>query len=460
MIRFGHSTRTYIVMGPTPVDDSEPGHESQLGARSSTKPVIRKQATAQSQQPKPEMDKIRDEVTWGFAEDAHEGDELNGEVDFSSINRSEIDSEAYYNSDPRKALRVWFDARGIDMTFNTEQEGHGVTRGFVSRIDIPIETSMGALFGVGRGSRKRDAERDACLEACYKLDKCGLLRGSVAETSIRQKKRAKDIYGGDDMDDDSYYDRTEQMNRDERKMHAQENKPETYESLSQKRADVTVQIQALRDQISRSSADTTSANDNDDDELDKFMSLVNSNIRSESSAADAKKLADLEKEAARLDKLIKLVTPSSLQMTKPTLLASSSIEEPESALLSKMPEPLQPQAVVSASSEQLDLNAQPTVLAEPPKAADDPQRSPTKQQSTVRPASPLQTPGSESKRSHLEQSSTEPARPAKRRQFVVPTQKQMQRQFDIETEEVVDSVVSSDSASVDDVSKLNASYGY
>ncbi|KAJ1334496.1 hypothetical protein BSLG_007651 [Batrachochytrium salamandrivorans] len=198
------------------------------------------------------VDSAADGVTWGFAEDAYEGDEFAGQdIDMSSIDRSTIDPNAFYYSDPRKALRVW----------------------------------------------KRSAETDAALEACAKLDKHGLLSCSGAETTQKIKNRMKELYG-DDNDEDSFYDRTSKVNQLKSKLALQNENPETLESLELKRTHTLGEIERLQKVISKADKDAIQAVE-EIDELDQFMSQVNSSIQSESITANRKSLNEFEAEVPK-----------------------------------------------------------------------------------------------------------------------------------------------------------------
>ena len=72
---------------------------------------------------------------------------------------------------------------------------------------LEITGLQGPLIATGKGKKKPAAEKDACLEACYKLDKLGILRlaqGSLAERSKRLRKELLQ----DEEDGNNYLDRT------------------------------------------------------------------------------------------------------------------------------------------------------------------------------------------------------------------------------------------------------------
>ncbi|KAI8928068.1 hypothetical protein BC831DRAFT_450285 [Entophlyctis helioformis] len=469
MIRFGQSTRLYILQGPQPDEQSEPEvDDAELRARVASAAAKRKNAKAaasdSASEPQPS-----EEVTWGFREDAYDGDEFAGrDVDISKVDRASIDADAYYYADPRKALRVWFEARGYDMEFQTEEEGHGVTRGFMARIELPVDTGMGTVYAVGHSSRKKDAERDAALEACVKLDRLGMLRGGVAEVAGKQKKRLKDIYGDDGDDQDTFYDRTSHRGG---KRAGDQGKVENYESLTARRAEVVKEMESLQAQIKTAEQALTSQAADEDDELDQFMSQVKSSIQTESTGALAKQLKDLQAEMDRLDKLIKIAMPSELRLAPGTAapraqapaIAPSTTPAPAAVAASdrKAVSPSK-QTVPKLDRPLSPVQKQPDVKVAAAAARDAPKRdrSPEKKQ----PSEPEPQPEPERVEHQHEQPLPDQGQPrlTKRRRYGVITQDQSAKHDQFEDDDVVDSVMGASSADADAarIAKMNASYGY
>ncbi|KAL2917345.1 hypothetical protein HK105_203009 [Polyrhizophydium stewartii] len=499
MVRFGQSTRVHILMGPE-----------------QEQPEIAFKTTLAPTRPRAEPDPPEDTgVTWGFAEDAYEGDEFAGkDIDMSAIDIASIDPNAFYFADPRKALRVWFESRGDEMAFQYEEEGPGAMRTYTARIELPVETGMGTLSATGRAGRKRDAERNACLEACAKLDKLGVLRGSGAEAAERQKKRMRELYGEDDDDQDTFYDRTmTEGKKAKNKGSAQQDKVETFDSLTAKRAELVIEIEQLRERIQQAASSAQQPKDAEDgqDELDKFMSTVNKSIQSESTAADEKLLKQHEAEIARLDKLIKLVKPAELDLkpgssftrSSSAVSATASISASASASPAAAASPAagsptvtpalspslsQPKPVFAVPSPVRTTGVSPKSPSLPPRSpsasstgsAAIPVAIPTKglisprarttsmhaPASPVRLTPPLASPPSPTKAMLPPPAGTapdtkKPAPPTKRRKFTVPTMDQMAR-HDIETEDVFDSAAGAGADAADDaeIARRTAAYGY
>ncbi|CAG8492183.1 2259_t:CDS:10 [Dentiscutata heterogama] len=279
-IKFGESTRTYVLLGPE------------------------EEQTQQTIKPPPKPTLETTGVTWGFAEDADDEGEPLVAVAKESWKR---DENAYYYKDPKKALRNWLENRGYDMEFESEQEGPGHARTFTSRIQLPdVEDAYGPVYGIGTGSKKRDADRQAAIDACEKLDMLGLLRGGQEEAG---KKRLQHLLDVEDDDDDSFYDRTGQKDRLKSKK-PQMQKVETYESLIKQREELMINIEEIRNKIHKAAESETSKTITlTDDDLDSYMDIIRNEIKDESTANLETKLQDLLKQEQRLARLIEITKP-------------------------------------------------------------------------------------------------------------------------------------------------------
>jgi hypothetical protein len=89
--------------------------------------------------------------------------------------RRQVDPDASYRKDPKKALRHYLESKGYSCEFEVEESGPGHAREYTARIRLPIETSMGPVYGEATTGRRRDAEREAALDACIQLDSRGML---------------------------------------------------------------------------------------------------------------------------------------------------------------------------------------------------------------------------------------------------------------------------------------------
>ncbi|KAJ3086969.1 Kanadaptin [Quaeritorhiza haematococci] len=355
MLRFGQSTRLFIFQGP-----EEPEQPEVVVKPIPSKPPTQIESSG---------------VTWGFGEDATEDDtELPDDADedtpdapsnFSSLNPEET-RDAYYYKDPKKALRTWFEIQGGEPEYEVEEEGHGRNREYVAKVELPIETSVGGvLHGIGRGSKKKDAEREAALDACIKLDKRGILRGGKDAVKEAEKKRLKELLGDDDDDGDSFYDRTATSERKTRRKGQKSaaastggsSTVETFDSLTKKKEDVLRDIAELQERIrvvedEESKRASAAANKDGGDELDSYMQQLQSKIKTQSKDGLKRKIQVLEKELHRLDRLIKIATPHDV-MGMFASPASKSKTTPKAEPKSSTPSPVQPKPPSSASSSPL-----------------------------------------------------------------------------------------------------------
>lgn len=144
MIKFGESSRLFIFSGPEDRTDIP------------TKP-------------KPKAVEENLQVSWGFKEDAYEGDEWNGVDVKSDVDRSLIPTDASYVQDPKKVLLKFIESNGCDLQTSYQGEKK------VVECHLSITGLDGPVLAKGSGKKKPAAEKDACLEMCFKLEKLGIL---------------------------------------------------------------------------------------------------------------------------------------------------------------------------------------------------------------------------------------------------------------------------------------------
>jgi hypothetical protein len=146
------------------------------------------------------------------------------------IDRTVIDETKYYFADPRKVLDEFVSRNEVEKSISYKQIG-GKYSEFIATLEI--NGLQGPFNATGKGKKKQLAERDACLEACYKLDKLEILESDSAGQSYQQRSKRLLELIGDDEDDNSYLDRTTSV----KKAKTVEPVVETFESLSKKLQD-------------------------------------------------------------------------------------------------------------------------------------------------------------------------------------------------------------------------------
>ncbi|CAG8572262.1 5347_t:CDS:10 [Paraglomus occultum] len=271
-IKFGESTRTYVVQGPEPAPAVQ-----ESGKKVGT-------SIPRAYLPKSAIESTG--VTWGFGEDAEEDDSESAEQLTGTWQRDET---AYYYKDPKKALRNWLENRGFSLEFEYEEEGPVHQRNFTARVRLPdVEDSYGQLYGIGTSTKKREAERMAAVDACEKLDKYGILRsGRDAEAAKKTKTR-----------------------QEHKARKAVQPRVVTYESLTKQHEELAIRLNEVRRKLSRltvtasKSADTAGELD-----LDSYMAQIDEDINDESKAKLEAELDDLLKQERHLLRLIEVAKP-------------------------------------------------------------------------------------------------------------------------------------------------------
>ncbi|KAJ3414859.1 Hypoxia up-regulated protein 1 [Chytridiales sp. JEL 0842] len=262
------------------------------------------------------------EVTWGFGDDAVDDSEM--DVDVSQ----DLDPNAYYHKDPRKALSHWMNSRGVDLEFTFEEEGSGVNKVYIAKVTLDVD-ALDPIVATGKGGRKKEAEREASLDACLKLDRRKLLRGSNAEKVAADLKRKKALFGDDD-ENDSFYDRTDESERRKKRKAEMEarNKAETYESLVAKLEAIRAEIVSVEESLS-AIEEKTDIQNNDEDDLDKFMNTLKDSSKGNSKEFIKKKLAMLNQASHRLEKLAQIAAPHhtlvNAKVAAPTAKSSQAV---------------------------------------------------------------------------------------------------------------------------------------
>ncbi|XP_030614975.1 kanadaptin isoform X2 [Archocentrus centrarchus] len=333
VLKFGGSTRLFILQGPE-IDEEE---ESEL-----TVTELREQARKQKEELEKRMmgdgsDEEEEEkeegenkgdsrvssedsgCLWGMAEEAAPEEDENEENPFST--EFHEDQEAAYLKDPKKALQGFYDREGEELEFEYEDKSHGT---WLCRIKLPVDDAMGRqlVAEVTHQGKKKEAAIQCCLEACRMLEARGLLRQEAVSRKRKKKNWEEDDYY--DSDDDTFLDRTGtvERKRQERMKKAGkiEERPETYDSLVAKLAEVEKELAETQKKLSAAKGESSASSA--DDSLEAFMTAVKSEVAMD--AVVRRKLhvhvADLRRDAQRLRKLVELTRPAQM----PSLLPSSS----------------------------------------------------------------------------------------------------------------------------------------
>ncbi|KAI4872885.1 hypothetical protein NFI96_019018 [Prochilodus magdalenae] len=355
VLKFGGSTRLFILQGP----ESDEEAESEL-----TVTELRERAKKQREELEKRMmgdgsddddddddggdendddDKKNGEkessgrsssddvgCSWGMGEEVAQEEDENEENPFAT--EFQEDQEAAYLKDPKKALQGFYDREGEELEFEYEDKGHGT---WLCRIKLPVDDAMGRqlVAEVTHSGKKKEAAIQCSLEACRMLEARGLLRQEAVSRKRRKKNWEDDDYY--DSDDDSFLDRTGTVERKRKERMKKagkiEEQPDTYDSLVAKLAKVDKEMAETEKRLS--SSEKGGSGSSTEDPLDAFMSAVRSQAALD--GVERKKLhlhvAELKKEAQRLRKLIELTRPTQLPSLQST--QSSDTEKPKKLTL-------------------------------------------------------------------------------------------------------------------------------
>lgn len=319
VIKFGGSTRLFILQGPA--DDQE--EESQLSVT---------ELRMQREKHKRETELLRQEE---MDEDPNEvisrDDGCMWGIDMSNVTDEYKENpfaqsldldETFYIDDPKKALKGYLDREGFDAPeYETTSEGPGKFR---CSIELPVDDINGrpivAVASVV--GKKREAVEACALEACRILDRQGVLRASTHESRKRKKKNweENDFY---DSDEDTFLDRTGtiEKKREQRMKKAGkvDDETETYESLSEKHAVVVAEIQEIEEKLEKAKTDAAAMESSEDmDALDAYMQSIKSGVMDAKTRMKLKRrLLEIRPQEQRLRKLVNLTRPVSLPELKP-----------------------------------------------------------------------------------------------------------------------------------------------
>ncbi|KAG0056975.1 Kanadaptin [Gryganskiella cystojenkinii] len=293
-LRFGESTRIYLFQTEEEVDQEEED-------RKLVQAMIEKQNRTRSDNRKEDDEGCN----WGMQEDAMDDDDMDDALMDGSVRRA-VDPDAYYRKDPKKALRHYLESKGYGCEYETEESGPGHAREYTARIRLPIETTMGPIYGEATTGKKRDAEREAALDACIKLDSRGMLGNHGSSEVPPPQSKGKRYDRSDDDDDDDFYDRTAKKKSSVKKA---EQKADTHESLLEKLSVLQNEMKELKSRIDDYDANQAARKKLEESgDLDAFMASL------EKSGGDSKaKLQQnygvMAKEEKRLLQLIEFTKP-------------------------------------------------------------------------------------------------------------------------------------------------------
>lgn len=230
MIKFGNSTRSFILKGPE--EDEEPESELTITELKQNRINEKKRREAEIEEMKVKeeekrLKELEQGIDWGMGEDADE------ESDLTENPYAMTANEELYLDDPKKTLRGYFEREGEELNYEVEERGIGQ---FICRVELPVENTNGRAIvaeAIVKG-KKKEAVVQCALEACRILDRAGVLRQAKHESRKRKSKNwEEDDYCN--SDDDEFFDRTGAVERKKqyrmKQTGAIKDAVETYDSL-------------------------------------------------------------------------------------------------------------------------------------------------------------------------------------------------------------------------------------
>ncbi|KAM9068279.1 kanadaptin [Sarcophilus harrisii] len=335
VLRFGGSTRLFVLQGPE--EDKEAESEltvTQLKAlRKQQRMQLEKKMLGEDSDEEEETDApeetrtssqdIEMGCTWGMGEDAIEDEVEENPI----VIEFQQEREAFYIKDPKKALQGFFEREGEELEYEYDEQGHST---WLCRVRLPVDDSSGKQLVAEaiHSGKKKEAMIQCSLEACRMLDALGLLR----QEAVSRKRKAKNWEDEDyyDSDDDTFLDRTglvekKRLNR-MKKAGKIDDKPETYDSLIGKLNNAEKELAEISEKLKVSGK--TLSESTPQDSLDAFMTEIKSG--STLDGVSRKKLHlrtfELRKEQQRLKGLIKLVKPTEMPELKKTENQAENVE--------------------------------------------------------------------------------------------------------------------------------------
>ncbi|XP_075261972.1 kanadaptin-like isoform X2 [Convolutriloba macropyga] len=330
VIKFGSSTRLFIVHGPEgDAPAASPYTITEIKERNAE--IRRKQQEMIEERKRQLEEKKKKEaesgVNWGFTEDAEQESDEDDENGPKSVNPFSMPEELNLE-DPKKTLKGCFEREGFELEYICEEEGFGT---HICKIELPMvdsEDGKPVFAEVANKGKKRDVQVQCALEACRILDAHGILRASSHERhEVKKRNWAENDYY--DSDDDTYLDRTgsveakrkkrmERLGAEEDNETEGRNKVHTYESLSADLVSAQEELSKLEQRIrsSKSHVDKMTSLDS----LDQYMQGMKSGQEIDATTRRKMKMRtiELKKEIAKIEKMKEAAKPAEIKLKDPS----------------------------------------------------------------------------------------------------------------------------------------------
>ena len=209
MVKFGLSTRMYILHGPKSKNNADDlninlTHEQMRKIKEKYNQLSLKLKIRQEIEEEDQLEEqSKKSANWGMSEIE---DESQTETDENAVNPFAVieeEDESFYSNDPRKALKHFFEREAEELIYDVDEIGVGK---FKCIIQLPIQNKFGGYMTaeVQHEGKKKDCMTLCALEACRILNAEGVLKQS--RTDIIKRNKEKDWENADyyDSDEDTY----------------------------------------------------------------------------------------------------------------------------------------------------------------------------------------------------------------------------------------------------------------
>eukprot|EP00051_Salpingoeca_urceolata_P007573 m.98748 g.98748 ORF g.98748 m.98748 type:complete len:571 (-) comp15294_c0_seq1:98-1810(-) len=317
MLRFGASSRLYVLQG-----DEEALRQEELRMLDD-EDRFRVAQERQAEKAREQEEREAEGVSWGMREDAVDedvGSERRDDGDASAMtlalqamagNQNEQGS-SFWQADPKKALREYFEREGMQLEFDVNETGPGHARVHNATVRLHMLDGEEVVIDASVTGRKKEAVAQCAAKACEFLDKRGMLRQHSATlrrklNDVKRKKR------NDDDEDDTFFDRTGDVEKKKKRKGKQA--VQTHEGLVAQRDKLVTDIERLEKEAKE--AESISSDPYDEDDVDAVMKAMESEAKRGQAKGLWHKAKQLRQEVAEVEKLIGLVKPA-FEMPKAT----------------------------------------------------------------------------------------------------------------------------------------------
>lgn len=334
-LKFGASTRIYVYHEPEQPNTDDLNINVTHEQMRKIKEKYSKMAMKMKIRKEVEDEEMKDEdeepqsVDWGMSRNEAD-EELNAdakELEGAIGGGITENDESFYSSDPKKALKTYFDREGDELFYEVEELGTGK---FKCRVRLPIYNNLGeAMYAEAQGhGKKKEIVAQCALEACRVLDAQGVLRESKDGKSTAKRKQ-KDWENNDfyDSDEDNYLDRTGDIEKKRikrmeksgkaggegdaaaaKKVHTLESLKSDFEALVREQREINGKLESCRSVIKAVQ----------DDDLDAYISSLKSGNTLDTMTRTRlkRRLLDLNQEIVKCEKLLAVALPHGFDLNK------------------------------------------------------------------------------------------------------------------------------------------------